>query len=297
MATAGFVASITFFKQFGLFLTWNLLVGITSGASISLCESWILEIWPGAQSGPFMQALQFFRGIGYIIAPVLANPFLSRREIVFFKEHEFSSMNDTNHASNERLFYERVYPSHIQTPYILNAAMLSFGGICCLGLYITKRQSSLLQKGISKEEILTSSRNSISNSSKEVLSENKLAVFTPITKLNNRERYFSYAIVALSSVFYLFFYEEVIVIFLPTFSTNLSVNLSKSQASLLTTAFSLSNIFGKAIGVLLALKISHIVILYLNLFIMISSLILIILLGNSSVIMLWVGVCLHGKFC
>ena len=243
-----------------------------------------------------MQALQFFRGIGYIIAPVLANPFLSRREIVFFKEHEFSSMNDTNHASNERLFHERVYPSHIQTPYILNAAMLSFGGICCLGLYITKRQSSLLQKGISKEEILTISRNSISNSSKEVLSENKLAVFTPITKLNNRERYFSYTIVALSSVFYLFFYEEVIVIFLPTFSTNLSVNLSKSQASLLTTAFSLSNIFGKAIGVLLALKISHIVILYLNLFIMISSLILIILLGNSSVIMLWVGVCLHGKF-
>src|SRR5690606_20889896 len=90
--------------------------------------------------------------------------------------------------------------------------------------------------------------------------------------VNQRVKWFGLTIVTISSIFYLFFYEEIVVIFLPIFATHLDVKLTKSQASLLTTAFSLANIIGKAIGVLLALKISFFTILYINLSTMIGSL-------------------------
>jgi len=100
--------------------------------------------------------------------------------------------------------------------------------------------------------------------------------------------------VLISCVFYLFFYEESLIIFLPEFAKNIEVHLTKSQASLLTTIFSLSNVLGKAVGVGLALKLSHFILLYINLSIMVGSLVIIIAFGGTNVTLLWVGVCLHG---
>lgn len=303
LTTAILVASITFLTQFSLFLVWNLLVGITSGASISICESWILQIW-GSQCGPYMQALQFFRGLGYIIAPVLANPFLVSNGGIGLKEEELpnatlATLSEWYNQTNTPI-HSTSYNTKIRTPYLLNAIMLAVGAIFLLCLYIYKRFSlskDKPSKAISQIEILSNSALSLADSKcvQSVVLADKKGDGQSVV-MNRRAKYFGYAIVLLSSVFYLFFYEEVIVIFLPTFASKLNLRLSKSEASMLTTAFSLCNVIGKAVGVLLALKISYMLILYLNLFIMIGSLVVIILFANTSVTVLWIGVCLHGEF-
>ncbi|KAI2811056.1 hypothetical protein BLOT_002226 [Blomia tropicalis] len=304
--TSILVATITFLNSYEVFLLWNLLVGFTSGAAISLCESWILDIW-GNQCGPYMQALQFFRGLGYIIAPLLADPFLlptnDNGEVV-----DETLFNNGTKISNETisnitiLSNEKSYNSKIRTPYILNAIMLIVAAIflLCLHIYqlIEKRKSNTLGIGISQTEILSNSVASISgdlnkNGTESVMIQDKDGQHKSMI-INRRVQYFGYMIVFLSSIFYLFFYEEVFVIFLPTFAQKLQLKFTKSEASMLSTAFSLSNLVGKAIGVLLALKISHFVILYMNLSLMISSLVVIIIFGNNNATILWIAVCIHG---
>ncbi len=268
-----------------------------------------------------MQALQFFRGLGYIIAPLLAEPFLSVKEEDEDEEGKkpFSTTLLPNSSSSTTLLPITTpapleVNTRIRTPYILNAVMLAVGAAFLLCLYIFKlvndrrngNNSSSLGTGISQVEIISSvSMSSVMTSSSDLKEVVMVSTSGKGAKtedqgaavvVSGRARYFGLLIVLLSCIFYLFFYEEVIVIFLPTFAVNVDVHLSKSQASLLTTAFSLSNVVGKAISVLLALKVSHIVILYGNLLIMIVSLVVVIIFGNSSVPLLWVGICLHGKF-
>jgi len=302
LATAILMSVIPFLTEFILFLAVNLLVGVTSGAAISLCESWILEIW-GNQCGPYMQALQFFRGLGYIIAPVLANPFLSIHE-----ELDQEELNNGIMANGTTEVYDKTsttpeshYNDRIRTPYIVNGVMLAVGAAFLLCMYIFRvikdNQSNSMSAGISQVKIISNSVNSLGDAKTEqpVVVQDKDGHGESVV-VSTRARYFGYGIVALSSVFYLFFYEEVIVIFLPTFEINLDLNISKSQASLLTTAFSLSNVIGKACGVLLALKISHFILLYINLGIMIGSLVVIILFGNTNLTILWIAICIHGMF-
>ncbi|KAH9402791.1 hypothetical protein TYRP_015548 [Tyrophagus putrescentiae] len=316
LGTSLLVASIAFLESYGLFLFWNFAVGFTSGAAICLCEAWILDIW-GENCGPWMQALQFFRGLGYIIAPLLAEPFLSVKEEDEDEEGKkpFSTTLLPNSLLITLLPITTPAPlevnTRIRTPYILNAVMLAVGAAFLLCLYIFKlvndrrnpKGSSSLGTGISQVEIISSvSMSSVMTSSsdlKEVVmvstsgKNSKAEDQGAAVVVSGRARYFGLLIVLLSCIFYLFFYEEVIVIFLPTFAVNVDVHLSKSQASLLTTAFSLSNVVGKAISVLLALKVSHIVILYGNLLIMIVSLVVVIIFGNSSVPSSgWASVCM-----
>lgn len=305
LVTSFLMGTITFLRSYAFFLVWNFLLGVSSGGAISLCESWILELW-GSKCGPYMNALQFFRGLGYIIAPVLVDPFLLPNEDDVDNGNVRLSSNLTDPINvtiaNQTLTEEARYNTKIHTPYILNATMLAVGATFLLGLYIYKfisrKASTNLAQGVSQIEILSTSNISISELKRvqAVLEQDKKGGQGKGVDLNQRAKYFGFAIVFLSSVFYLFFYEEAIVIFLPTFATNLKVRLSKSQASLLTMAFSLANVIGKAISVLLALKVSHVKLLYGNLVIMIGSLIIIILFGNANLPLLWVGICLHGKF-
>lgn len=307
LVTSLLMGTITFLRSYELFLAWNFLIGVSSGGAISLCESWILAIW-GKQCGPYMQALQFFRGLGYIISPILVAPFLLPNEDeVDASGNNLSLFSNSTYPNitlaNQTLTEASRYNSKIHTPYILNATMLAIGAIFLLCLYIyqfirRKSSSNLLAQGVSQIEILSTSNTSICE-----LKRVQAALDEKDGKgdkgegvpLNQRARYFAFTIVFLSSVFYLFFYEEAIVIFLPTFATNLKVRLSKSQASLLTMAFSLANVIGKGLSVLLAFKVSHVRLLYGNLIIMIGSLTIIILFGNANLPLLWAGICLHGK--
>ncbi|CAG2120759.1 unnamed protein product, partial [Medioppia subpectinata] len=70
------VSFVTSIYNYYLFMGLQFVIGVTSGAAINACEAWVLEIWQDS-CPPYMQALQFFRGLGYILGPIIVEPFLT----------------------------------------------------------------------------------------------------------------------------------------------------------------------------------------------------------------------------
>ncbi len=211
------------------------------------------------------------------------------------------------------------YNSAIHIPYLINAGLLFLGAALLLGLYayrLFKTSGSCgggsstfdLTKGQSEQTIISSSSltiETVESSLAKVRSTGTVAEVdtrsppsTPSTSSSSlkssNSSTFSVAMITLASVFYLFFYEEVVVTYLPSYATQLSVQLTKSEASFLTSVFNFANLIGKAVGILLALKLSHLKMLYMNLTVMASSLGILILYADGNRTLLWVGVILLG---
>ncbi|XP_017493607.1 PREDICTED: major facilitator superfamily domain-containing protein 4B-like, partial [Rhagoletis zephyria] len=145
LISASLVSSYTYWLDYRHFVGANFAVGVTTGAAIATCEAWILELW-GKDCGPWMQALQFFRGLGYIIGPVLADPFLSlevedRDGEGDLNATEPSSLSSTPSSPTEEIFQPQTtttsvpYNSAIHIPYLINAGLLFLGAALLLGLY------------------------------------------------------------------------------------------------------------------------------------------------------------------
>ena len=110
----------------------------------------------------------------------------------------------------------------------------------------------------------------------------------------SQPKLFTWSIIILCSIFYLFFFEEVVVTYLASFSANIDLHLSKSRGAFLTSMFNLSNVIGKALSIVLAIKLRHFTMLYMNLAIIVISLVILMIFSNTSLVMLWVGFCLLG---
>ena len=248
----------------------------------STCEAWILELW-GKDCGPYMQALQFFRGLGYIVGPILADPFLSLEVNDEDMDSETLNSTETNWttsttASNLTLDttpISKPYNNRIQTPYLINSALLLFGAFLLLSLFayqkfkVTLVTKFDLTKGQSEQTIVSSlstisistlarnrsisipSNNEISDSAISQTRSSSTVMEQPSGPLPEEHSCFTLVMIILSSVFYLFFYEEVIVTYLPSYCTQISLKLTKSEASLLTSVFNFANLIGKAISILL----------------------------------------------
>lgn len=297
LLTAVLVFFFATLPNFTMFVVVNYVVGFTSGAGISLCEAWIVAIWK-SDCSPYMQALQFFRGLGYIIGPILADPFLS--EVIIDEEDAYTIISNATNVSSSTMVNLEVpeYNANIKYPYRINSAMILVGSMLALALYLYRRTQKVSfkesAKTVSAANIIASSELSLPTESKpDVIIDRGDNTYGIV--IEKRVKYYGYVIVLLSSVFYLFFYEEVIVTYLPLFATNLKVHLSKSQASLLASVFNIASVAGKAVSIGLALKMNHLSMLYMNLSIMFTSLIGLIIFANESRLALWIGICAHGK--
>lgn len=290
LVTSLFVSSTTYIHQYSLFLVWNLVIGICSGAAISVCESWIMFIW-GKQCGPYMQALQFFRSLGYILAPNLIEPFLNKSTE---KDVPDVAKNQTEQTATN-ITADVAYNDIIKVPYLINGSLLFVGMLLCLALCIHKWFNGKANKTASKDTLVNSC-------CKDVMPEKNANIVIQVKNglekrivLPNRVKHFGYAFVFLSSMLYLFIYEEIFITYLPSYATKIKLGLSKTEANLLTTAFNVSDIIGKAISIFLALKMDHVTMIYLNLSVMFASLIGLIMFAESHIYFLWIGICLHGK--
>jgi len=70
------VALIPLYANFSAFLAYSAIIGLVSGAADTSVNVWMLDIWQD-KSAPFVQALQFFWAVGFIVSPLISNPFLS----------------------------------------------------------------------------------------------------------------------------------------------------------------------------------------------------------------------------
>lgn len=296
LATLGTIVSfVTYISNYYLFIVAHFVIGVTSGAAINACEAWILEIWAEG-CPPYMQALQFFRGLGYIMGPILVEPFLAAEvDDVVTKSNETTitiqmsihtqlSSNITNTKT-----IDTQPKSHIYIPYMINGVMLVLGAIMIFFQYLyTKRNiRSTNIKSISSQATIMSV-STIEEQITEPIKEEKEAK-------SESPKFFTIWIITLCSLFYLFFFEEVVVTYLASFSSNIDLHLSKSEGAFITSIFNLANVIGKALSILIALKLRHFAMLYMNLIIILVSLIILLFYCNTSIAMLWFGVCLLGN--
>jgi hypothetical protein len=279
---------------------------VTSGAAINACEAWILELWADG-CPPYMQALQFFRGLGYIMGPILVEPFLApevdktgavtnaptNKTLVqnltdFNVTDDYTIQLSSNVTVSES--DELVLNSNIFIPYLINGVMLMVGAIMIFFQYIytIKKIRSANMTSISSQATIFSV-STIEEQIKEPQTQTDEEAKPESPKL------YTIWIIFLCSIFYLFFFEEVVVTYLASFASNIALHLTKSEGAFLTSIFNLANIVGKGLSVLIALKLKHFTMLYINLIIILVSLLILLFFCNTSVVMLWFGVSLLGK--
>lgn len=276
------VGVVTYVTEYKWFLAVNLFLGASTGAAISICEAWVMDIW-GKDCGPWMQALQFFRVMGYILAPIMMQPFVKE-----FAEEEVNVTVSVLSTTTVMTPGEANPLIHI--PFLISGGTLLFGALLSLGLCLlgvvwrttsTESQTSIVtMETCTKENVVIQMKNS---DEKRVIS-------------TKRVKWFGYIFIGLSSLLYFFIYEDALVTYLPSFGTKITLQLCKSQANWLATSYNVANIVGKAISVGLSTKLHHVTMIYLNLFIMLGSLILLIIFAEVNVYYLWTGIVLHGKW-
>jgi hypothetical protein len=286
----------------------NFVIGVTSGAAINACEAWILEIWADG-CPPYMQALQFFRGLGYIMGPILVEPFLApevdktvdvtnapTNETLVQNLTDFNVIDDytiqlSSNITVSEPIKELVLNSNIYIPYMINGVMLMVGAIMIFLQYIytIRNIRSTNMTSISSQATIFSVA-----TIEEQIKEPKNQTDEKEAKPESPKLYTIW-IIFLCSIFYLFFFEEVVVTYLASFASNIALHLTKSEGAFLTSIFNLANIVGKGLSVLIALKLKHFTMLYMNLIIILVSLLILLFYCNTSVVMLWFGVSLLGK--
>ena len=82
--------------------TLGAINGFSIGSFDTAINVWILEIW-GQDSGPYMQALHFTYGLGSFVAPLVCEPFLSKKKLIghHMKMSDLERM--TNHTFEDSL--------------------------------------------------------------------------------------------------------------------------------------------------------------------------------------------------
>lgn len=270
------VGIITHIMSFTFFISINVVYGIVSGGSASLCEAWILEIW-GKQCGPYMQGLQLFRGFGYIIAPIMVKPYLNEFT------YNTNNTNNTSNGMNGNVSHTiSSYNGKIHTPFLNVTIMMSIGSILLLLLYIYRHFKTYLWFCKTNDQCETMEQ------------QQKVSV-----KVNNDQEYqtniyYVTIMIILASLFYLFFYEEVIITYLPSFCAHIQLHLDKNETTMLSSIFNGFNLMGKVISIFLVTRISNLKFLYSCMLVTSISLLVLFLYGDNNRVLLWIGFCILG---
>ncbi|CAG2118066.1 unnamed protein product, partial [Medioppia subpectinata] len=211
----------------------------------------------------------FFRGLGYILGPIIVEPFLTTEVVEDDSVTTVASINGTKTVDSIVLFAingtqspEPKEEAHIYIPYMINGVMLILAAVLVFIQYLFCVRLNRLTK-----MTVSSSQDTIIST---ITCDDKVSQTIDIEKYENETKreepkLYTLSIIILCSVFYLFFFEEVVVTYLASFSANIDLHLTKSGGAFLTSIFNVCNVIGKGIGIVLALKLKHFTMLYMNL--------------------------------
>lgn len=102
---------------------------------------WMIDIWKD-KSAPFVQALQFFWSVGFIVSPLISNPFLSPE-----KKNE-KTIDILPHHDHLRLIQD----SELHIPYIVAGSICLIGSISLLVIYLIRRIEHCAMKNRMKND-------------------------------------------------------------------------------------------------------------------------------------------------
>jgi hypothetical protein len=226
--------SVAFLKSLPSLMAVFVCNGFTLGFFETGAYIVLLQVW-GHNAVPFMQVLIAMIGIGSLLAPVIAEPFLIKQEDSFFVEEARSwDLEGWNTTSESAVGQETM----LIYPYSFIAAVLAFNALFSLSLYC-KYGSSI--KGSSQIEN-TEVHVSVEDAKKIEAEFGSLPPSSVCCAVSYKN-----IVIALAVILIHLFYGIQVCFgsFLMTFSVNSSLNLSKSTGALLTTIYWSSYTFFK----------------------------------------------------
>ena len=227
----------------------------------------IIDIW-GKESPTFLQALDFFFGLGAFIAPLIATPFLLP------KVDEDEQINETLTSLNEISTNHTLYkPEDVKLiyPYGIIAIFSVITASIFLALFIKYRETASHPSRIEAEELLASEPSPASN---------KLRIL----------------IIILMAIF-MFFYlglEITFGSFLTTYAVNSSMKLPKVTGALMTSLFWGTFTFFKIFAIVAIDYTGAELNLMFQISLILISNIFLLCWGNSVTWGLWTGTALLG---
>lgn len=312
------VALIPLYASYYAFLAFSSVIGLVSGAADTSVNVWILDIW-GDQSAPYVQALQFFWALGFIVSPLISTPFLqqdSRKVDLKNISNILSTSTTASSVGSSSAPYEAdalvsslsevvttAQPDVIATsakqpesllyvPYGIAGALCLIGSVSLLLIYTYKKVSQWIahsQHDADKQAELAAKKQQDQNSETEESAElESLIAFT-------KKRVYKYQVLIYACVMTSVFCasEMTTLQYIPTYCVKLDLGLTKNYASMIMTGVAISFAVGRFVGIFCAIHFKPQNILWFDwLIILIGNVTL--LFSNFGLSYLWAGSLLIG---
>ncbi|XP_013788363.1 sodium-dependent glucose transporter 1A-like [Limulus polyphemus] len=256
--------------------------GLTLGAIDTGGNCWCLHLW-GKESGPYFQALHFTFGVGTLIAPILAEPFLipanttdGTSEAINVTDPSLSWKLQTNLTEKNN----RELEQHNGTVFEIHDRFQIFGieyAFAIIGVFTFVVFILFFIAFIIKKSDITDQ------------TENEEGSQTVGLR-------FTLMVLAVSVVFMICYaglevtYGQMIA----TFAVVGPLKLSKSKGSFITSVYWGSYTFARGMAVFISLKLSSLVMLVIDIFIVLGATLLLVIFSASSEEVLWLGSGLLG---
>ncbi|XP_023211302.1 sodium-dependent glucose transporter 1-like isoform X2 [Centruroides sculpturatus] len=251
-------------------LIMNFLInGIAMGALDTGNNVYCLDIWK-KESGPYLQALHFFFGLGAFIAPLIAEPFLPD-----------SSNNHEKNSTHNSTYFTTVY-SELDNHSTSNSPNedghsihFPYGILGCYVLFVVI--SHIIALCIWPKEEKTD-RNEATNN----IHKSNIPLYSTIISL---------------TALFMCMYSGLEIAFgqlLTTFAVKGNLHLSESTGSFMTSVYWGTYTFARAFSIFLVTCTNLICPILVDLALFIAAGVCLSLFGGSSETMLWIGIAVLG---
>jgi FHS family Na+ dependent glucose MFS transporter 1 len=267
--STGFVCYIPYIKSAPILLAVFAVNQIGMGALESGTNMFMLHLW-GKEVTPFLQALHFMYGVGAMISPVIAVPFLVEKE----EEIDLHTEN-MNQTAVEEVFHPE--DINLVPPYCIVAAVLALNAVFAL---IVWRMSPETPAHPSRDT------QSMPETFKEKESSDTRSI-TTVWKI----------IVIILTLFFLHIYlglEISFGSFMTAFAVKSGLGLSKADGAHLTTLFWSTFTLFRIITLMYLEKVGSEINIFMSLFAVLVANVILVPFGTTSVPMLWTGTAIIG---
>lgn len=265
--------SIGYLSRLWVLLTIFVLNGMCLGFFEAGSNVFILHLW-GKETAVFMQALHFMFGSGSLIAPLIAEPFLVKRNETLIKE------GIAVYDQATKLFY----------PYSVIAVLLAINAVVMFVVYrlfpeteehhSRKRRREEEESNKRQQEQQQVTQLQVQEDEKRVKSYKRWKVFVLVLTL-----FFMHIYLGLEISFGSF---------LMTFAVNSSLKLSKATGAHLTTLFWSTFTFIRVLTILVIGWAGNRGVILTSLTLVLSANALLTPFGDSNQLLLWLGVGMIG---
>ena len=319
------VALIPLYADFTAFLAFSAIIGIVSGTADSSVNVWMLDIWKD-RSAPFVQALQFFWSLGFIVSPLISNPFLSpdskakvqsvdenvtamasvvsttmvsasEKLVASANRDDFSTESPLTNSSDASPIGVASFENHqlvileskLYIPYAIAGAICLIGSVSLLVIYMYGKIEQWSNKVASKEEYRAANQVDLRQQTEQPNFDDH-----PTLNYTKTVFYQTQILLYVGLMTSVFCGSEMTTLqYAATFCVQLDLGLTKHFGSMVVTGIAFSFAFGRFCGIFCAMKFKPICILYADwAIILLGNAIL--MLSNSGVHFLWIGAILIG---